>query len=184
MPSALRTVVLGTRTSSATKARFAALAAQQGLTESALLALLVDKVLAANTASDMLKSIDRTREEECASERLTLRLRPGDRALADAKAAARRMKTSSYLAMLVRTHVRGVPVMPPAELDELKSMAGHLAALGRQIRTISASTGVQGLPPAASQQLLIDVSSTVESVREAVAGVVRTNLISWEAGNA
>ena len=184
MPSAPRTVVVGTRTSNETKARFAALAAQQGLTESALLALLIDKVLAANTASELLKPIDRTRDEACASERLTLRLRPGDRAAADAKAAARRMKTSSYLTMLVRTHVRGVPVMPPAELDDLKSVAGHLAALGRQLRTISASTGVQGMRSTASQQLLADVGAAVEHAREAVAGVVRTNLISWEAGHA
>jgi len=133
MPSALRIAVLGTRTSSETKARFAALAAQQGLTGSALLALLIDKVVAGNTASDAIGSAHRTREMECASDRLTLRLRPGDRTLADAKAAARRMKTSSYLVMLVRTHVRSTPVMPPAELDELKGVVGHLAALGRQL---------------------------------------------------
>jgi len=133
MPSALRTAVLGTRTSSETKARFAALAAQQDLTESALLALLIDKVVAANTTSDAIESTHQVREKECASDRLTLRLRPGDRTLADAKAAARRMKTSSYLVMLVRTHVRSTPVMPPAELDELKGVVGHLAALGRQL---------------------------------------------------
>lgn len=182
MPSANRPVVIGTRTSNETKARFAALAAQQGLTESALLALLVDMVLAANTTFDPPELVHRTSDEGCANDRLTLRLRPGDRALADAKAAARRMKTSSYLTMLVRTHVRGVPVMPPAELDELKSVAGHLAALGRQLRT--ASTGVQGMRSTASQQLLADVGAAVEHVREAVAGVMHTNLISWEAGNA
>ncbi|RZL91475.1 MAG: hypothetical protein EOP82_12745 [Variovorax sp.] len=93
------------------------------------------------------------------------------------------MKTSSYLAMLVRTHVRGVPVMPPAELDELKSMAGHLAALGRQIRSVGDSAA-EGMPRTSSHQLLVDVGTTVESVREAVADVVRTNLISWEAGDA
>ena len=184
MPSALRIAVLGTRTSSETKARFAALAAQQGITESALLALLIDKVVAGNTASDAIESAHRTREGEQASDRLTLRLRPGDRALADAKAAARRMKTSSYLAMLVRTHVRGTPVMPPAELDELKGLVGHLAALGRQLRAtgdlVSASRGMTG----ATAHLLLEVGTTVESVRQAVAGVVRTNLISWETGNA
>ncbi len=104
MPNVTRTAVLGTRTSSESKARFAALAAQQGITESALLALLIDKVLAANTTTDEIDSAHRTRETECASDRLTLRLRPGDRTLADAMAAARRMKTSSYLAMLVRAH--------------------------------------------------------------------------------
>ena len=185
MPSALRTAVVGTRTSSETKTRFAALAAQQGLTESALLALLIDKVVAANATSDAIEPAQRTRETECASDRLTLRLRPGDRTLAEAKAAARRMKTSSYLAMLVRTHVRGTPVMPPTELDELKSVVGHLAALGRQLRAMGeGSSAPGGMKSATVHQLLVEVGTTVESVRQAVAGVVRTNVLSWETGNA
>ncbi|MDM0058939.1 hypothetical protein [Variovorax fucosicus] len=185
MPSALRTAVLGTRTSSETKARFAALAAQQGLTESALLALLIDKVVAGNATSDAIDSAHRIPERECTSDRLTLRLRPGDRTLADAKAAARCMKTSSYLAMLVRTHVRGAPVMPPAELDELKGVVGHLAALGRQLRSMGdAAPALGGMTSATAYPLLVEVGTTVESVRQAVAGVVRTNLMSWETGNA
>ena len=185
MPSATRTHVLGTRTSSETKARFAALAAQQCLTESALLALLIDKVVAAKTTPEEVESAHRTQVKECASNRLTLRLRPGDRTLADAMAAARRMKTSSYLAMLVRTHVRGAPVMPPAELDELKGVVGHLAALGRQLRSLGEGVAAPGgMTSAAAHQLLVEVGTTVESVRQAVAGVVRANLMGWETGNA
>jgi hypothetical protein len=184
MPTALRTVVLGTRTSSETKARFAALAAQQGLTESALLGLLVDKLLAANVAHGTFPTVGRRPDEGRAGERLTLRLRPGDRALADTKARARRMKTSSYLAMLVRAHVRSAAVMPPAELEELKCLAGHLAALGRQLRCVVAAERVQGMSAAVSQELLVEVGTTVESVREAVSSVVRMNLINWGAGNA
>ncbi|MGJ7498443.1 hypothetical protein ACSFA8_25745 [Variovorax sp. RT4R15] len=185
MPSALRTAVLGTRTSSETKARFTALAAQQGLTESALLALLIDQVVATNATSDAIESTHQLREKQCASDCLTLRLRPGDRTLADAKAAARRMKTSSYLAMLVRTHVRGAPVMPPAELDELKGLVGHLAALGRQLRSLGEGVSAPGgMANATPHQVLVEVGTTVESVRQAVAGVVRTNLTSWESGSA
>lgn len=184
MLSAPRPAVMSMRASSETKTKFAALAVHQGLTESALLALLVDKVLAANPTAEVQTSANRTPDDGSAKDRVTLRLRPGDRALADAAAAARRMKTSSYLAMLVRTHVRGGPVMPPAELNELKSMAGHLAALGRQIRLLGASAGNKDVPGVTAQQLFADVGTTVESVRETVAVVVRANLISWEAGNA
>ncbi|MEJ8851854.1 hypothetical protein [Variovorax rhizosphaerae] len=175
MATALRTVVLGTRTSCETKARFAALAAQQGLSESAMLGLLVERALLANGALEAADQIELDTQAERANDRVTLRLRPGDRALADAKAATRRMKTSSYLAMLVRAHVRSSAVMPPAELEELRCMAGHLAAMGRQLRATSMPV---------SSELLIDVGTAVESVREAVSGVVRRNLISWEAGNA
>ena len=185
MPNVTRTAVLGTRTSSETKARFAGLAAQQGITESALLALLVDRVVTAHATTEDVQSAHQTRVKECASNRLTLRLRPGDRTLADAMAAARRMKTSSYLAMLVRAHVRGAPVMPPSELDELKGVVGHLAALGRQLRSLGDGVSAPGgMTSAAAHQLLVEVGTTVESVRQAVAGVVRTNLISWETGDA
>lgn len=186
MPSALRTVVLGTRTSSETKARFAALASKQALSESALLALVVDQIIASNPEAKEISAADADAidfDRGSANDRVTLRLRPGDRALADARAAARRMKTSSYLTMLVRTHVRHAPVMPPAELDDLKSMAGHLAGLGRQLRMIGEAQR-QGSPIDLNRQLLIDVGTTVESVRAAVADVVRHNTISWEAGHA
>ncbi|MBT2305299.1 hypothetical protein J7E70_33390 [Variovorax paradoxus] len=185
MPSAQRPVVIGTRTSRETKTRFAALAAQQDLTESALLALLVENVLAAQPTSDSDIALDLACDEGRANDRLTIRLRPGDRALAAARAARRRMKTASYLSMLVRTHVRGTPVMPPAELDELKAVAGHLAAIGRQLRSLNAAAGEQeGAGVSSSDALLRDVGNAVENVRETVASVVRTNLISWECGNA
>jgi len=175
MASALQTVVLGTRTSCETKARFAALAAQQGLSESVMLRLLVERALLANGVFEAPDRMALDTRAGRANDRVTLRLRPGDRALADAKAATRRMRTSSYLAMLVRAHVRSSAVMPPAELEELRCMAGHLAAMGRQLRKASAPV---------SQELLVDVGNTVESVREAVAGVVRRNLNEWEGGNA
>ena len=184
MPSASRTVVIGTRASCETKARFAALAGSQGLSESAFLALVVDKVLSQNDTVDALGA---SRENGTAvarsRDRITLRLRPGDRALADARASGRRMKTASYLSMLIRTYVRGGQAMPPAELDELKAVAGHLGAINRQLRSAGAGRAA-ATPSTASEALLKEVGRLVEDVRESVAGVVRSNLISWEAGNA
>jgi hypothetical protein len=184
MQSAPRSVVIGTRTSSETKARFAALAARQGLSESAFLGLLIDKVLAANVGSEAANAAEKEGDPGFAKDRLTLRLRPGDRALADAKAAARRMKTASYLAMLVRTHVRGSPVMPPSELDQLKATTSHLAALGRQLRLFGTPNIAASLGEARWHDLLATLRSEVEAVRERTAAVIRQNLISWEAGNA
>ncbi|MDM0030391.1 hypothetical protein [Variovorax saccharolyticus] len=181
MPTSTRSAVIGTRSSSDTKARFAALAARRGLTESALLALLIDEVLGSNS-DDALPTSGRSTEAGCTTERVTLRLRPGDRALVDLRAAARRMKTASYLSMLVRSHVRAAPVMPPSELEALRCAAGLLAALLRQVR-VTETSGQPGRTQVDSE-LLIDVGRAVESVRDAVAAVVRTNLRSWETGHA
>ncbi|MDM0029550.1 hypothetical protein [Variovorax saccharolyticus] len=181
MPAPARSAVIGTRSSRDTKARFAALAARRGLTESALLALVIDEVIGSNS-DDALPTLGRSAEAGCATERVTLRLRPGDRALADLRAAGRRMRTASYLSMLVRSHVRAAPVMPPGELEELRCAAGLLAALLRQLRTIDTS-GEPGLTTIESD-LLIDIGRAVESARDVVAAVVRANLQSWEAGHA
>ena len=181
MPTPTRPAVTGTRSSSDTKARFAALAARRGLTESALLTLLIEEVIGSHSA-DALPVSGRSAEAGCGTERVTLRLRPGDRALADLRATARRMKTASYLSMLVRSHVRAGPVMPPRELEELRCAAGLLAALLRQLK-ITETSGQPGRTPVDSE-LLIDVGRTVEGVRDAVAAVVRANLKSWETGHA
>ena len=172
---------MSVRTSPRTKSRFAALAAQQNLTESSLLALIVEQVLGANLTIGVADPAPDRPPNDAASDRLTVRLRSGDRALVDALAAARRMKTSTYLAMLVRTHVRSAPVMPPAELDELRCLAGHLSAIGRELRLIEFSGSARDSPQAV-QQLLSEVGQTVERVRSAVADVVRSNLMGWEMG--
>ncbi len=139
---------------------------------------------AAIAATDVPNAVDS--ESGCANDRLTLRLRPGDRALAEARASACRMKTASYLSMLIRTHVRGGPVMPPGELDQLKAVAGHLGAISRQLRALGeARVGSAGTTPSTAMEArVMEVGDLVENVRESVAAVVRTNLMSWEAGNA
>jgi hypothetical protein len=118
-----------------------------------------------------------------AEDRITLRLRNGDRTLAAERAGARGMKTGSYLALLIHNHVRGSAVLPPNELDLVKSTGAHLAALGRQLRMI-------GMPntlaePAASElrDAIALARREIEAAREATAAIVRRNLISWESGS-
>jgi len=75
-----------------------------------------------------------------AADRITLRLRHGDRTLAAERAGACGMKTGSYLAMLIHNHVRGSAVLPPNELDLIKATGAQLAALGRQLRMLACRT--------------------------------------------
>lgn len=86
--------------------------------------------------------------------------------------------------MLVRTHVRGTPVMPPQELDELRCAAGLLGSMGRQLRAMASQSPCQSDCTADFAELLVDVGRAVESVRAGVSDVVRANLKSWEAGHA
>jgi hypothetical protein len=169
--------VIGTRVPPETKARFAALATRHELSESGLLAKMVNEVLKFNSAGTGDSTTDGV-----AADRITLRLRKGDRALAAERAHSRGMKTASYLALLIHNHVRDAAVLPRNELDQIKVTGARLAALERQLRMF-------GVPCTQPEPVVLDLSEAialvrreVEVAREATAAIVRRNLISWETG--
>jgi hypothetical protein len=173
MTKTSRSSVIGTRLSSDTRSRFAALAARHQLSESGLLAKLIDEVLKTDRALARESGEQRIARDATvdgvAEDRITLRLRNGDRTLVAERAVARGKRTSSYLAML-----------PPNELDLIKATAAQLAALGRQLRML-------GMPNTLAEPLTSELRDAialarreVEVAREATAAVVRRNLISWE----
>jgi hypothetical protein len=91
------------RPSAAEKARFTWLAERAGMSESALALMAIRAVLdpdgKAHTAAAAAS------ERGAATDRITVRLRPGDGAAIARRAAQRGMKASTYLAALVRAHV-------------------------------------------------------------------------------
>ncbi|RSZ38957.1 hypothetical protein EJO66_09445 [Variovorax beijingensis] len=178
--------MIATRVSPETRARFAALAARHHLSASSLLAKMVDEVLKTNGESWLGSGgqwpAGESENRPGVADRLTLRLRKGDRALAAERARVRGMKTGSYLALLIHNHVHDAAVLPPNELDQIKVTGARLAALGRQLRMF-------GMPNTLSESVASDLGEAIASVRrevevarEATAAVVRRNLISWETG--
>ena len=175
--------VIGTRVPPDTKARFAALAARHHLNEASLLAKMVNEVLKANSL--VAQELNQQRPvcpsiPDAAGDRITLRLRPGDRTLAAKRARARGMRTGSYLALLIHNHVRDSAVLPLTELDQVRVTCSRLAALGRQL-------GRFGMPNTSAEpwtselrDVIALVRREVETASEAAAAVVRRNLASWE----
>jgi hypothetical protein len=188
MANAPRSVVISMRLPPDVKARFAALAARHQFTESGLLSKLIDEVLRSNVpgavASGLAADVRDAETDAASEDRITLRLRHGDRTRAAERAGARGMRTGTYLALLIHNHVRAADVLPPQELDLIKAVGAQLAALGRQLRMFDMPNTLA--EPAASElrDLLAHVRHEVESAREASAAVVRRNLMSWEAGHA
>ena len=184
--TSLSSRVIAARVPPETRVRFAALAARHHLNASTLLAKMVDEVLKTNGETSLDSGVQRFRRETesdiGAADRITLRLRAGDRALAAGRARVRGMKSSSYLALLIHNHVRDAAVLPPNELDQIKVTNAQLAALGRQFRTF-------GMPNTQAVQVTPDLGEAIamvrreiEEAREATAAIVRRNLISWETG--
>jgi hypothetical protein len=178
--------VIGTRVPPETTARFAALAARHHLSASTLLAKMVDEVLKTHgeisPGSGAQRFPHETKSDVGAADRITLRLRQGDRALATGRAHSRGMKTASYLALLIHNHVRDAAVLPPNELDQIKVTGARLAALQRQLRMFGMPNTLPG--PVASDlgEAIASIRREVEAAREATAAIVRRNLISWGTG--
>jgi hypothetical protein len=115
-----------------------------------------------------------------ATDRITIRLRPGDGEAIARRASERGMKPSAYLAALVRAHVAVNPPLAAKELAALKQSIVVLAGFG----TLLAQTARN---PALSGSGLEDVRQNISRTRAAVAvleqrthDLVRTALISWE----
>ncbi|SEM15022.1 hypothetical protein SAMN05518845_11735 [Variovorax sp. YR750] len=169
--------VIGTRVPPETKAHFAALAARHQLSESGLLAKMVNEVLRSNSAGSCDSNADGV-----AADRITLRLRKGDRALAAQRAHSRGMKTASYLALLIHNHLRDAAVLPPNELDQIKVTGARLAALARQLRMFGMPNTLPKPVAPDLGEAIASVRREVEVARKATAALVHRNLISWETG--
>ena len=184
--NSLSSRVIATRVPPETRARFAALAARHHLSASTLLAKMVDEVLMINGENSLDSGGQRfpheLQSDVGVANRITLRLRKGDRALAAQRSRSRGMKTGSYLALLIHNHVRDAAVLPPNELDQIKVTNAQLAALVRQLRTFGMpNTQPEPVAPDLGEAIAL-VRREVEVAREATAAVVRRNLISWETG--
>lgn len=170
------------------KARFAALAARHGLTESGLVAKLVGEVLRGNASAKV--DSPRVASERVAGggargeDRLTVRLRQGDRGRAEDLAEARGIKPATYLTLLIHNHVNATDVLPSHELDALKASTAHMAALGRELRKFAVPNSPDADDLSTLRDLLEHVGHEVASAREASSAVVKRNLQSWEGAHA
>jgi len=168
------------RIPSDTKERFAAVARHQGVSESVLLRRLVDGALM-TTASVRIPSIEPI-EPIPLSGKVSVRLRPDDLALLRERAGARAMPTGTYVALLVRTHLRNVPPLPTEELKALKRSIAEVGAIGRNLNQIARSLnqGETGVAPGkADLQLLL---RALTGLRDHTKTLIAANVASWEVG--
>jgi hypothetical protein len=113
------------------KARLAALANAQQITESAFLKRLVEsafQIILPPSAEAVEPALRRDR-----SARLNVRLLDDDRLLLRERAAARGMPTATYASLLIRAHLRRLTPLPTQELKELRSSLLAIGAIGRNL---------------------------------------------------
>jgi hypothetical protein len=174
-----RSTHLSTWVSADLKERFATAAVLQGLSESALLKRLVEQMLA--SAGSELTAVERP-SPVARDVRVTVRLVPDDRLLLRERAAARGLPAASYVSSLVRSHLRSLASLPDKEFEALRSAVTQLAAIGRNLNAM-ARTAVAGETTAApTQARLPQMLRVCEATLDHVKGLMKANIVSWEAG--
>jgi hypothetical protein len=143
------------------------LAEASSLSESALALIAIRNLLGRERPSTTALT------GELATDRLSIRLRPGDGQALRQRASQRDMRSSTYVAALIRAHLARNPPLAANELAALKQSVVVLATLGRVLVRMQATHGVtaEGL-----QQLRSAVSELERRTHE----LARAALISWE----
>jgi hypothetical protein len=160
------------------KLRFVALAAARGVSESALALNAIRDLL--SCAAPVSRSPVSASIHEPAIDRITIRLRPGDRQTVRKRAAQRGMKDSAYLAALVRAHVAANPPLAADELAALKLAVTILAGFGRLLARTAREVAQARLMSPALQQDLSRTRALVAALEQRTHDLARAALVSWE----
>jgi len=160
------------------KLRFALLAASRGLSEGALALKILRGAIALHETSPV--ELINPPHREWATDRITVRLRPGDGAALNARAAARRVKASTYLAALVRFHIGADAVLTAEELHALKQCIILLTGIGRTLSRMTRYCDHVDYTPHELRQALAQTRTILATVEECTCRLARTALKSWE----
>ena len=169
-----RSASITARPSPAEKEQFASLAASQGLSEGALALSAIRKVIATESGTRDTWVPGST---DPSTDRITIRLRPGDHAAIARRAYLRGMKSSTYLAALVRAHVACDPPLTNPELTALKHAIALLVSVrGLLVQAASSASGIDA-------ETLGAIRQAVASLEQKVLALARAAIVSWETGS-
>lgn len=178
--SASRLPSITARPTPAEKERFATLAASRGMSESTLALIAIRSLLDCNDVSETNAAPAR---RERSTDRITIRLRPGDRRVINERANRRGMKASTYLAALIRAHIAANPPLTDNELGAYKQGVILLAGLGRLLTRMSRDGARAGSMPKDLQQELSRTRAMVAELEKVTHNLARAALMSWESGH-
>jgi hypothetical protein len=173
-----RTFSITARPTREEKQRFADLAAGRDISESALALIAIRALLESNGPPIGTAVVEPGRQP--ATDRITIRLRPGDRHALSQRAAQRGIRSSTYLAALVRAHISA---SPPLTIDEISVLKQGVAVLAKLSRALSHTArciaqGAQS-PPELQNQLSL-TRTVVAALEQRTHDLARSALITWE----
>jgi hypothetical protein len=168
------------RVSSETKSLLQSIAAREQVTESALVRPLLE-TLVRTSATDSL-AISKPGDSGLRGERLSIRLLANDRILLRERARSRGMPSATYVAVLVRSHLRKLTPLPVEELDALKRSIAELGAVGRNLNQIARSLNAGGRSDGPRRRDLESMLKIAVALRDHFRALLKANETSWERG--
>jgi hypothetical protein len=161
------------------KARFKLLAQHVGLSESAL-ALNAIRLLLDRDDEWLRRQSPLEPVPVAASDRITIRLRPGDGLAVLRRATERGFKPATYIAALVRAHITANPPLPSREINALKISISVLAGLG----AVLANTSRHGIPSGPQGEIHRDAirrtRGEIAALEQRIVGLAKAALMAWE----
>jgi hypothetical protein len=168
------------RVGSETKTLLQSIAAREQITESALVRQLLETLVKASAIAEA--PTGKTDEPELRGERVSIRLAPDDRLLLSDRATARGMRSATYVAVLVRSHLRRLTPLPTEELAALKRSIAALGAVGRNLNQIARTLNAGGRSNGPGRQDLESMLKIAVALRDHVKALLISNETSWERG--
>ena len=168
------------RVSVETKTLLQSIAAREQITESALVRRLLETLV--RTSATESPAGGKSEETESRAERMSIRLAPDDRLLLCERAAARGMPSATYVAVLVRSHLRKLTPLPTEELAALKRSIAELGAIGRNLNQIARTLSAGGRSDGPGREHLEWMLKIAEGLRDHVRALLKANETSWERG--
>lgn len=168
------------RPSQTEKARFSTLAHAAGMSESRLALMAIRAFVDAEGRTRAPAEHDQAAERVRATDRITIRLRPGDGGVIARRARARGVKTATYLAAMARAHVAADPPLFHQELAALKQSIATLAGLGMLLGQSIRSPAMSGSGLEEVRQILCRTGAAVKMLEQCTHDFAKAALMAWE----
>jgi hypothetical protein len=167
------------------KAALDAVAQKQQLDTSKLLMAQIEKLLAQEPLKENPQGAGQGETTKPLSVRISFRPLPGDELHLNDYAAARNIKSSEAMKLILRGWITKNPPLPKEELAKLGITSNQLAAISRSLNQLVKLSFAGNCPqPDELATLLQETLKLTRQTSQEIDALMKTNLASWESDHA
>ena len=176
-----RAKIAAVRLSDEEKRRLRVVAAAHGLTESALLKRTIDSII--DPARLQATAISEEPPEGARLAKMMLCLHSDTRDQVAERARARGLAPSTYVAALVRSHVRNLRPLPKAEIRAFEQGVLQLRLIGRNLNQLTRRANAEKIVAIPRREDLALFLKTCTAMVGHLEAALKANKNAWEVGH-